>query len=67
MEFTMVRYTITVRKINGCNEFQTIELSADNRLEAVRKAHVGFPRPDWVIAAVQQHCENLVPTNYDRL
>ena len=34
-----------------------IELSADNRLEAVRKAHVGFPRPDWVIAAVTD-CEN---------
>ena len=63
----MVQYTITVRKIYGCEEFAQVHLSADNRLEAVRKAHIGFPRPDWVIAAVEQHSDHLVPTNYDRL
>ena len=32
----MVQYTITVRKIYGCEEFAQVRLSADNRLQTFR-------------------------------
>ena len=52
---TLIPFTVTVRKLNSLDGFNSVEVLAPDRLQAQEQAHSHYPRPDYVVASVQSH------------
>ena len=63
----MIPFTVNMR-LTGCiTTYKEVCALASSRWEAMEVAHTFYPMPNWEVASVVQHSNDLVPTEYDRI